>query len=100
MSQLKAEIKLHLERSVNESIKNKDYILNVIFYVKEAILVAVYFSVQNTELSRDLSRALGRGYVCVRLKWSLLTYVCVTSVMYLDDIKRGKSTAGLFQDLR
>ena len=66
---------------------------------KAAILVAVHFSMQNIELSRDLGRALGRGYESIRLYCSVFTYVCVTSATYNHDVERGESAAGLFQDL-
>ena len=44
------------------------HILNVIIYYKATVFIVVHFSMQNTELSRDLDCALGQGYVSVRLE--------------------------------
>ena len=43
------------------------YIFTVIVYGEAVILVAVYFSMRNIKLSRDVGRALGWSYVDVSL---------------------------------
>ena len=64
-------------------------VLNVIIYNKAAILVAVHFLMQNTDLSPDLDSALWWG--CLSIHPSLFTYVCMMSVTYFYVIKCGKS---------
>ena len=61
------------------------YTLNVLVYDKEAILVAVHFSMQNIELSGDLGHTLERNYV-MRLPVMFFVYIHLqpASVAQLD----------------
>ena len=71
------------------------YILTVIYYDKTVDLVAVHFSVQNS----DLDSALERGYASSTCNGYLFMYVCIRLVTYLHNVKCEKFAAGLFQDL-
>ena len=88
------------------------YILNVIIYDKAAILVAVHFSMQNTELAIAWSRLCIRVGLCEHPLVMFFVYqhlydvdhilhdIGLFCITYLHGVEHGKSATRLFQDLR